>query len=359
MIHRRLGSFALGVFALGAIATDARAYISDTDACGSSPAGWSVPKGGAVASRGRGGAITRLMDSIGEYFSHQMLAHGNGWISHATMKTPGLSVGIIGDDQVDGNDLKWGWPGPAQVTRGATYQMLDRGNGAEAVKWVTGGTAGATTADWLWGVGANALPSCSSVTSGPCWTGAYSQKDSNAMFYLIARKDTSGTVYRHSYGLYQYQDSRNVQGGDDTSSMGWTQQCSTMMSWALQRATGQTVTPKFYANSTVGPAAWTLHSAVSSDCSNDAGWFGGLFVNCDDVADQIVNCFTAQYYGDFGKCDDDRASTWQGFATFGTASSVSPDRVIGRGASGGGPWAGQMQNDVYWNSGGAVYGCFF
>ena len=185
---------------------------------------------------------------------------------------------------------------------------------------------------------------------------AYSTQDSGAYFYLIARKASDGTVYRHSYGFYQYQNSRAVTTGDDMSSLGWSQQCSTLVAWALSEATGRTIATKYYSNAVVYPATGTLHSAVSNECDDGAGWFGGLFVNCDDIADQIVNCFTAEYYGDLGKCDDDHSSTWQSFRNSATASSVSPDRVN---HGGGGPWDGGAQNSVYWNSGGSVYGCFF
>lgn len=52
-------------------------------------------------------------------------------------------------------------------------------------------------------------------------------------------------------------------------------------------------------------------------------------------------------------------TTWQTTANTATATSVSPDRVVGRGHSGGGPWAGKAENPVLWNSGGSVYGCWF
>jgi hypothetical protein len=338
--------------------SSARAYIGDDDACGSAPAGWTAPEGSTVASRGRGGAISRLMDAIGEYYSHQMLSHGTGqyaWVSHATMKTPGVSVGIIGDDQVDSADIKWGYPGASQINMGATYHALYRGNGAEAVSYVAGGADGAATASWLW----NTLPYCGNVSSGPCYVGVYSQ-EGDGILYIVARKE-GGVNYRHGYGFYQYQDSRAVALGDDRSSIGWGQHCSTFVAWGLALVTGKTISNKYYPNSVVGPAAHTLHSSVTSECDNDAGWFGGLFVNCGDIADQIVNCFTAQAAGTLSRCDDDERSTWQNWATYGTASSISPDRVIGRGAagSGGGPWAGQPQLPVYWNQGGSTYGCFF
>jgi len=341
-----------------AVASPAHAYIADDDACGSAPAGWSVPKGAVVASRGHGGPIPALMSVINEYYSHQMLSHGTGsgaWVSHATMKTPGVHVGVFGDDQVEGADIKWGYPGPSQINMGATYHSLYR-SGAEAVTWIAGGTDGERTADYLW----STVPYCGSVSSGPCYTGVSSQEDSGAYLYLIGRKE-GGTTYRHSYGFYQYQDSRAVQAGDDTSAIGWAQHCSTFVSWGLALATGRVISPKLYPNSLVYPATGALHSSVSNECDDGAGWFGGLFVNCDDIADQIVNCFTAQSVGNLNRCDDDSASTWQSWRNTGTATSVSPDRVIGRGAagSGGGPWGGQPEQTVYWNSPGTTYGCFF
>ena len=340
-------------------APTAHAYITDDDACGSAPAGWSVPKGAVVASRGNGGAISKLMDAISEWYSHQMLSHGVGtyaWVSHATMKTPGIHVNVFGDDQVEGADIKWGYPGASQIDMGATYHALYRGGGAQAVSWVSGGLDGERTADYLW----NTLPYCGSVSSGPCYVGVYSQQHSSEYMYLVARKE-GGVSYRHGYGFYQYQDQRAVHLGDDMSAIGWGQHCSTFVAWGLALATGRVIAPKTYSNAVVYPATGTLHSSVSNECDDGAGWFGGIFVNCGDIADQIVNCFTAQAAGNLSRCDDDSSSTWQSWRTTGTATSVSPDRVIGRGAagSGGGPWAGNPEQPVYWNNGGSTYGCFF
>lgn len=350
----------------------AHAYISDSNACGSAPAAWNAPNGSLVASRSVHGPISSLMDAIGEYYSHQMVSHGTiGWLSHATMKTPGVSIGVIwpfNDDQVEGADLKYGWPGASQVNMGAGYWMLYRdGTASTAAYWYDGGTDGARTADWLWGTGSSYMPSCNSVSSGPCWTGATSEQNSGQSFYLIARKGYNGdsNVYRHGYGFYQYQDSKSVTTGDDTSAIGWGQHCSTLVAWGLAKATGKTISTKTYSNSVVNPATQTLHNSISADCSDTAGWLGGIFVNCDDIADQVTNCFTAQNANDLGRCDDDHESTWQNWRSTGTARSISPDRAVGRAMTngtsnnGGGPWAGKPANSLQWNSGGSVYGCFF
>ncbi|MCA9680026.1 MAG: hypothetical protein H6708_10395 [Kofleriaceae bacterium] len=354
------------VLGLLAVEAPAHAYISDSDACGYAPASWDVPKGAAVASRAQHGSISRLMDAIGEYYSHQMMAHGNGWISHATMKTPGVSVGVVwpwNDDQVEGEDIKSGWPGASQVDMGATYHMLyrDGGEAGTDVKWYDGGADGAATADWLWGTGADTLPYCGAVTSGPCWTGATSQQDGGQAFYLIARKDGSGAVKRHGYGFYQYQNSRDVVTGDDASSLRYSQHCSTLIAWGYKQAVDKTLATKTYGNAIVGPAAYTLHDSVASECEDAAGWFGStFFVDCDDIADQIVNCFTAEYYGDINACDDDGSSRWHAFASAGTARSTSPDMLVGRNqAAAVGAWVGKPAYTPHWNSGGNVYGCFF
>lgn len=350
----RLGTLAL-ILALTSIGSSAHAYIADDDACGSAPAGWNAPNGAAVSSRQAVGPITDLMDAIGEFYSHQMLSHGPGstkWISHSTMKNPGVEVSVFGNDDFDYNDLVAGYPGPSQINMGAAYHMLYRGAGA-TVRYVSGGSTGAKIADWFW----SSLPYCGNVSSGPCYTGVYSQESSSYYLYIIGRKQ-NGTTYRHSYGLFQYQNDKSVPNGDDTSSISWAQHCSTFMAWGLHLVTGQTISSKTYYNSVVGPAAYILHSAVSDECDDSAGWFGGLFVNCDDLADQLVNCFTAEING-AGICDNDSSSVWKNFATNGTAVSVSPDRIVGNNGNGGGPWATNPEYTVYFNQGGSVYGCFF
>jgi len=334
----------------------ARAYISDDDACGYAPAGWNAPNGASVATRAPNGPIAKLMDAIGEHFSHQMLSHGPGsdkWVSQATMKTPGIEVGIFGDDQVDYEDLLWGYPGPSQVNMGAVYHSLYRDSGSTEIKYTSGDAVGAQVADYLW----YTLPYCGNVSSGPCYQGVYSQEDDGEVIYIIGRREGS-TTYRHSYAFFQYQDDRSVPNGDDTSALGWGLHCSTFMAWALNIVTGQTISSKTYSNAIIRPAAYTLHDALEDECDDQAGWFGGLFVDCDDISDQIVNCFTAEVNGP-EVCDNDQRSVWQSFAATGTATSVSPDRVLGRAGNGGGPWAGKAQQQVYWNQGGNVYGCFF
>ena len=350
---------AVASVALAVMPSPAHAYIDGgSKACGCAPAGWNVPNGAVISSRGSSGPITGVIDAIGEYYTHSMISHGPGssaWVSHTTMKTPGVNVSIFGDDQIPVDEIRYGYPGAAQVNMGGAYKML-YGGAVDAVKYTDGGTPGQTMANFLW----YTIPSCSSVADGICYYGAYSQQQgdysySTEYIYVIGRK-YNGTTYRHSYGVYQYADDARVPEGDDMSDPGWAMECSTFAAWSLAVATGQVMTSKFYPNSVIGPAAYTLWADVRDECKSGAGWFGGLFVDCGDIADQMVNCFTSFY-----ACNDDRASTWQTFAATRTATSISPDHVIGVNGHTGtnSPWAGKVQYDVQWNSGGQVCGCGF
>lgn len=353
-------SLSVVVFLLAlAVGSPARAYIDGgSKACGCSPAGWNVPNGAVISSRGTTGPITGVIDAIGEYYTHSMLSHGPGstkWVSHTTMKTPGVNVSIFGDDQIPVDEIRYGYPGPAQINMGGVYKSLYSGS-VDAVKWTDGGSTGAVVTDWLW----YSVPSCSSVSSGPCYYVAYSQQQGSYSYsteyvYVIGRK-YNGTTYRHSYGVYQYMDDARVPEGDDMSDPGWSMECSTFVAWSMASSTGQVMTSKVYANPVIGPAAYQLHASVTGECKSGAGWFGGLFVDCPDIADQMVNCFTG-----FGSCNDDRASTWQSVAASRSATSISPDRIIGVNGHTGtnSPWAGKAQYDVQWNSGGQVCGCWF
>ena len=338
---------------------EAQAYIDGgSKACGCVGAGWNAPEGAVVSSRSGRGPIRGVITAIGEYYTHSMISHGPGsdqWVSHTTMRTPGVHVSVFGDDQVATDELRYGYPGPAQVNLGGAYKNL-YADGLEAIQFTPGGESGARVAEYLWG----GLPHCNEVVSGLCYFAAYSlqQKSygySTEYIYIIGRKH-EGVVYRHSYGVYQYMDDALVPEGDDTSDPGWAMQCSSFVAWSLANATGQVMTSKSYPPAIVAPAAYQLHSSVTNECKSGAGWFGGLFVDCRDVADQVVNCFTSFY-----SCNDDRAGTWKNATANRTAISISPDRILGLGGHGdsNSPWAASPQFDLQWNSGGQVCGCWF
>jgi hypothetical protein len=178
----------------------AYAYIDGGDeACGCTAAGWNAPNGALISSRSRGGPVTGVIDAIGEYYTHSMISHGPGstkWVSQTTMRTPGIYVNPFGDDQVATDELRYGYPGPAQVNMGAVYKMLYSGT-LDALKYTDGGTTGPQVADYLW----YTLPSCSSVSSGLCYVGVYSlQQDdysySTEYLYIIGRKLNGRIVTR-------------------------------------------------------------------------------------------------------------------------------------------------------------------
>ena len=339
-------------------AKTAHAYIDGGDkACGCSPAGWNVPEGAVVSTRGSGGPITGLITALGEYYSHSMLSHGPGsdkWVSHSTMYTPGVHVNIFGDDDMDVNELRFGYPGPAQINMGGAYKA-SFGSPAAAV-YTSGGTRGQQAAQYFW----SGLPYCGNIESGLCYIGVYSNQDDDYSYdveylYIIARKQ-GGTVYRHSYGLYQYMNDHEVPAGDDTSDPGWAQQCSTFMAWTVAVATGQPTTSGTYPSTVLEPVALQLHDSLTNECEDGAGWFGGLFVDCEDIADQVINCFTH-----YDNCDDDARSIWRTVSQTQSAESVSPDRILGihGHTNTNSAWAGKPQQQVQWNSGGSVCGCWF
>ena len=335
-------------------ASPALAYVDSGDkACGGTPASWNAPNGANVSVRlGEHAPIGSLITLLGEYHTHAMISHGPGadrWISHATAKQPGTWVNPFGDDHLNTDELRFGYPGPAQVNMGAGYTMLFGTSAAQSVVWVDGGLAGQQAADWLYD-----LPSCASASDGICHLPVKSRK-ANQTFYLIARKQ-GGKSYRHSYGVYQYTDDRQVPEGDDRSDPGWAQHCTTFMAWALQLATGQVVSSSSYplAGVTMSQLTGSLHGNVRQHCQETGGFLGSWFVDCSDLADQVVNCFT-----DFDQCDNDDAWVWQSYA--GPAVSISPDRMLGLAGHTdvSSPWAYKPAFPVQWNQPGTIYGCWF
>jgi len=339
---------------LAVLPSSAVAYVDSGDkACGATPASWNAPKGANVSARlGEHAPIGALITLLGEYYTHSLLSHGPGpdrWVSHTTAKQPGTWVNPFGDDHLSTDELRFGYPGPAQVNMGAAYTMLFGTSASQAVVYMEGGWAGEQTADWLYG-----LPACSSVSEGLCHLPVRSKK-ANQTFYLVARKQ-GGRSYRHSYGVYQYTDDRDVPEGNDRSDPGWAQHCTTFVAWALALATGQVVSSTTYPRGTVTMSQLTaaLHGDVTQHCHDTGGLLGSWFVDCADLADQTVNCFTS-----FDHCDADDASIWQSYA--GPAVSISPDRMLGAAGHSdvSSPWAFEPLFPVQWNQPGSAYGCWF
>jgi hypothetical protein len=357
MAHRALQAL-LGAAAAIVLITGtprvADAYIDGGgDACGSSSAGWNAPNGSSVMVRSSGGPINVIIDLIGEYYTHSMMSHGPGynkWLSHTTMETPGIHVNIFGDDHVDLQELRTGWPGPAQVNMGAAYTFLYVNGGAASVRVHNGNSATANAASWMW----DSLPYCNNISSGVCYVGVYSEEE-NQVFYIIGRKQ-NGTTYRHGYGFHQYSNDYQVARGSDTSAPGWNQHCTTFISWALAvtgNSTGMTSTTYPKNGVAISTITNNLHNSVEDQCDDGAGWFGGLFVNCGDIADQIVNCFTG-----YNNCDNDSASVWQNYS--GPPVSVSPDRGVNKSGhtNTNSPYSASS-SAVQWNQPGNSYGCWY
>jgi hypothetical protein len=345
---------AVPVIGLALVPGQAFAYIDSGDqACGASSASWNAPKGANVSARlGEHAPIGAIITLLGEYYTHSMLSHGTGpdrWVSHTTAKQPGTWVNPFGDDHLNTDELAFGYPGPAQVNMGAAYTMLFGTDASQSVVYVEGNSKARRTADWL-----AHLPLCENVPEGICRLAVRSRK-ANDTFYLIARKQ-DGRSYRHSYGVYQYTNDREVPEGDDRSDPGWAQHCTTFIAWALALATGQVVSSATYPTGSVTMAQLThaLHSDVTQLCRNTGGFLASLFVDCEDLADQTVNCFT-----DVAQCDNDDERVWQSYA--GPAVSISPDRMLGLVGHSDvhSPWAFRPAFPLQWNQPGTSYGCWF
>ncbi len=117
-IVRRTGQVALAAIALSAAPLPAHA-----NKCGYAPSYWNVPRGALVVARTDSGPITKVMDAIGEHFTHSMFSHGPNEASHATRNASYRENGDCGTP-IDGSSLKFGWPGAERVSVSGLWQYL-------------------------------------------------------------------------------------------------------------------------------------------------------------------------------------------------------------------------------------------
>jgi len=325
-------------------------------ACGSTGAGWNVPNGAIVLSRGgSGGPVAAVLDAVGEYRTHSMLSHGpGGEVTHETMYAPGTTGWpTYCSTPVNPSELTSGYPGASRINQGAIYQFLYSGGPLEYIAYQNSRTSagydsnGATVANYV-------LNYFSTVT--------------------VTSKQNGGATLRRYYGpngyilnyvLYQYRDLGNVNYGG----VGWNNGmvCSTLISHSQYRAGFQAVNAYTYDHSRLQTAGNSLYSAVENECNNSLGFWKGIgstitcFENiCDDAARQVRNCMAA------GQCNTDSSSVWNNIYNDAStvARSISPDHLGGwSGHPYTGPgvsvWAYDTSNTVQWNSGGSVYGCWF
>lgn len=350
------------------IASPSKAQAGGTGsvACGSSPAAWNVPAGALVLSRSPG-PVNGVITALGEYRTHSMLAHGNGWVSHAAMYTPGTSGWpAYCSTPVNADELKNGYPGASQIQEGGIYQFL-YGGGVEHVAFQRGCDAttcpnddGRTIADWLW----FSMPYqwSPSRQSG----GGRGQGDDG-----LYRIEMGTPAALTAYSLYQFRDLQGVNSGGATWNNGIV--CTTLLAYAHFKAGKGIVAPYVYPHEQLVRGITGLVGAVEDECNRGVGFWKGLGANitclegiCDDAARQVTNCMTV------GRCDTDTSGA-NSFASVrddpaSTARSISPDRLGGwsghpsegyREGSGVSVWAADSEQAVQWNAPGNVYGCWF
>jgi hypothetical protein len=351
-------------------------------ACGYTSATANLPAGAVGLSNGDG-PIRSILESVGEYRTHSLISHGNGWYTHSTMYTPGRpGWPDYCSTPLEPSELQNGYPGASQVNEGGLYVFYHQpgGDGPTSFYYqrslAPNAAAGDAIQSWLW------------YNAPYAWVG--SRQDGGNGFYRVGFGPVNGpnTPYTQ-YVLYQYRNMEGIAAGS-----GWTYDygnvCSTYLAYAQNQAGFGTISnSNTYSHLQVVSGINALYSAVEDQCNNSTGFWADVGAGitclegiCDDAARQTANCFTD---GANGSCytDDSRYYTrvrdanlrdgsWSGWnkgpydqAGYATAVAVSPDAI---GGWNGHPWGTQAPNPVWsadgnntaqWNSPGNVYGCFF
>jgi hypothetical protein len=339
-----------------------RAGGTGSDACGSSPASWNVPAGAIVLSRASG-PVSGVLSALGEYRTHSMIAHGNGWATHAAMYTPSMTGWpTYCSTPLDGGELEKGYPGASQIQEGGIYQFLYAGSleyiafqrGCSSVACPNGD--GQQVADWIW----NTIPFD--------WTNSKQGTDG------LYRIEIGTPPAVAPYSLYQFRDIQSLQTGGGTWNNGVV--CSTLISYSQYMAGRGAITAYTYSHDQVVSGINGLLGSVEDECNQGIGFWQGVAATitcfqgiCDNAARQVTNCMAV------GRCDTDSSGS-NTYASVrddpnSTATSISPDRlggwsghpwqgyVDGTEGSGVSVWAADNEQTVQWNSPGNVYGCWF
>ncbi|HEY8208843.1 MAG TPA: hypothetical protein VIG99_15240 [Myxococcaceae bacterium] len=341
------------------LALSGAAYAGSSDtsdvACGSAPAGWNVPNGSLVLTRGSGGPVTAVLDSVGEYRTHSMISHGpGGEVTHETMHNPGTNGWpTYCSTPLRVGELRDGYPGASRINQGAVYRTLYGSGTLEYIAYQRSRTAagydenGATVANWI-------------LSSMPTVTVTSQQNGGQTLKRLIG---PNGAILQ--YVLYQYRDLGNVNYGGTGWNNGMV--CSTLLGHANYRAGFGAVNAFAYNHSQLQTAGNALYNSVESECNSGLGFWGSIGTSitcfesiCDDAARQVRNCMSA------GQCNTDSSSVWNGISNDAStvARSISPDRLGGWSGhpytgAGVSVWAYDTSNTVQWNAGGTLYGCWF
>ncbi|HEU4412691.1 MAG TPA: hypothetical protein VFS43_46030 [Polyangiaceae bacterium] len=323
-------------------------------ACGYSSSGWNAPNGAVVFTRGESGPIASVMNALGEYRTHSILSHGPGKAAtHSTMRTPAQnSWPAVCGTPINVDQLRYGRPGLERVNQGGIYRYIygadtsDQGTKFVAYQLGDAQRAAAIGDHILWDYGLVA------------------QKSEVDGAQSIFRPWVRGGV--SPYSLYQYRDSEGTPYGDPSINNGMV--CSTFLAFASLEAGDNLITPFTYSHASIASAANSLFSSVKNECKSSLGFWGNIGASvgcpfydvCGSAGNQVTNCMATN------GCGSTNGDNWKAVRDNpnATATSISPDRLGGwSGHSWGGPedpvWSIDWNNDVQWNSGGNVYGCWY
>jgi hypothetical protein len=341
--------------------------------CGYATGTWNAPRGALVLNRSSSaGPVKAVIDGIGEYWTHSAVSHGadasaTTWASMSTMTLPRSYPD--GDSScnhpVEPHDLADGWPGGRTNTSGGqwTYYYSDGnyGHGQESVQYILPGTG------YRYNYGSSGY--ASSYGTDADVVGCFTDWEKNSMAGCSGKCQIP-----FGYSVYAY--SWNQLGSSGTTQAGYGTMCSGLQArsyyWATKPGSTSYCTPNAVSNYTYANAkVWTASTALYNNVNSGSMSFWeslGSFFACwfdtnllDEAGDQVVNCFAYNQGTSCTKADHD---WYNNHVNYQTATSVSPDRLVGRGthlndANNNSPWKGYGANTVYFNQGGRVHGCWF
>jgi hypothetical protein len=343
---------------------------------------WNVEEGGLIWNQSKGMVLSALQ-AIGETRTHVAISNGvkeggSQWITHSTMRTPSINGWPEAcDDPLNKTMLQFPQPGASQTPIGGYFNYLHGADGQGLIdyKWQSGNNRtfadtsknGVTGALKVWQPNANR----GKIVSDYLWwsmpygvfAGASSEPDVDARYFRL--KWDNGEYA--TYGLNQFRDIQQVNLGiGPATNNGMV--CSTLASYASQKADAGWVQDKTYTHQQVRDGLQALFDDVYGQCRSGTGFWKRVSTTaacfdsdlCDELSQQVVDCFA------LGNCTDGESEAWRGVRddANATARSISPDCVTGwapgcpaqgRGAS---PWAFDINEQVVFSGGGRRFGCW-
>jgi len=389
-------------FIAGANPARAGGMDTTTVACGAVQASWNAPKGAIVGLR-RDGTVSAMLEAVGEYRTHVMMSHGvGGSVTHAMAHDPGVNDWpTLCSRPLRAKELEHGYPGASRIDQGGAYTVIHGPTSpVEHIGYTIGAdpdarAAAEAVADTAWyDMPAQWLPSRRDPSQGfyllsetgedhACDYNWYSHGDNFLSCPSSWRGSGdgcdcgcqwtdsdcgAGDFQRLEYSNFQYHDvEQRHRAGAQVRNNGV--ECASLIALLYNRDSGDVIAPHTYAHDDMIAGAVALYNDIEDKCADGLGTFGRIatgvacFENiCDDAARQARNCFI-----DPSHCDSDSEGPWRKLLhdPSATATTISPDKIVGasghagRGQPGAGPWSGQPELPLTWNSGGNVYGCWF